>query len=58
MTVIESYENGVVLIENEKHKSQFKVNGQRLKPFIELENQDFPSISTSEIHKLQDPSEE
>ena len=58
MTVIESYENGVVLIENEKNKSQFEVNGQRLKPFIELENQDFPSISTSEIHKLQDPSEE
>ena len=58
MTVIESYENGVVLIENEKNKSQFKVNGQRLKPFLELENQGFPSISTSEIHKLQDPSEE
>ena len=58
MTVIEGYENRVVLIENENNKSQFKVNGQRLKPFIELENQDFPSISTSEIHKLQDPFDE
>ena len=50
MIVIESYENGVVLIENEKNKSQFKVKGQSLKPFIELENQDCPSISTSKIH--------
>ena len=58
MIVFESYENGVVLIENEKNKSQFKVNEERLKPCIELENQDFPSISTSKIHKLQDPSVE
>ena len=56
MIVIESYENGVVLIENEKSKYQFKGNGQRLKPFIELENQNFPSIPTSEVHNLQDPS--
>ena len=56
MVVIESYENGVVLIENEKNKSQFKVIGQRLKPYIELENKNFPSISTSKVHKLQDPS--
>ena len=30
MVVIESYYNGVVLIENEKNKTQFKVNGHRL----------------------------
>ena len=49
MVVIESYDNGVVLIDNEKNKTQFKVNGQRLKPFIEFENQNFPSISISEV---------
>ena len=58
MVVIESYDNGVVLIENEKNKTQFKVNGQRLKPYIELENQNFPSSSTFEVHNLQDPSVE
>ena len=58
MVVIESYDNGVVLIENEKNKTQFKINGQRLKPYIELENQNFPSSSTFEVHNLQDPSVE
>ena len=56
MIVIESYDNGVVLVENDKNKTQFKVNGQRLKPYIEFENQNCPSNSTFEIHNLRDPS--
>ena len=52
----ESYDNGVVLTENEKNKTQFKVNEQRLKPYIEFKNQNFPSISTFQIHKLRVPS--
>ena len=46
------------LLKMKKNKTQFKVNGQRLKPYIELENQNFPSSSTFEVHNFQDPSVE
>ena len=39
MVVIEIFENGAILIEDPKNRAQFKVNGQRLKPYIEMEPQ-------------------
>ena len=54
MVVIEIFQNGAVLIENPRNQSQFKVNGQRLKPYIEVESQ-FSSL-VPEVYNLQDPN--
>ena len=54
MVVIEIFENGAVLIENPRNQIQFKVNGQRLKPYIEVESQ--VSTLVHEVYNLQDPN--
>ena len=58
MIIIEIFENGAILIENPKSNSQFKVNGQRLKPYVELESQDSTSLLAPEVYTLQDPNRE
>ena len=52
--VIEIFENRAVLIENPRNQIQFTVNGQRLKPYIEVESQ--VSTLVPEVYNLQDPN--
>ena len=52
--VIEIFENGAVLIENPRNQFQFNVNGQRLKPYIEVESQ--VSTLVSKVYNFQDPN--
>ena len=40
MVVIKIYDNSAILVENPNHSTQFNVNGHRIKPYIELQNQD------------------
>ena len=58
MIIIEIFENGAILIENPKSNTQFKVNGQRLKPYVEIESQDSTSLLAPEVYTFQDPNRE
>ena len=58
MVVIEIFENGAMLIENPKNRTQLKVNGQRIKPFIEVEIQGSTLTLVPKIYTLHDPNQE
>ena len=54
MELIEIFKNGAILIEDPKNRAQFKVNGQRLKPYIEMEPQGSTSTLVPKVYNIQD----